>query len=522
VIPILSVFSRLSQLPLFWERLLWIAALLLSLAGAGALGWKLLRWKPLLVDRQILLDEIAALHRALLARAVPSLRSPDDGPAPSPDPVSQPGPSSDSPSPPEPSPLSSGSVRSGGAPAVPAGGRFPGLSEIDRQRAEDSPVAWRTDLTLSDAADQLHRYAAAHLGIYTDRAFPAYFLAAMAVSDLVLLSGERAAAYPDALCKAFGPASAHFGAGASSVPVQPGWQDPSPLLGRFHPHTKQYEEPPFLRAVYEAGWRGEVCGVVLDGFTNAPPEDWFAPWLRMLDLPDRELSSAVSAAVPGVSGGNPWAPASPEGERAFLDPLLGEARRSVALAPSQWPTDPRLLRDGQLVLPETVWFFGTLPSGEPLPGGRLFSGAMELHLPAPGHSFPAPWTEALPLQAATLRKLFAAARETNPTPPEFRRRVQLLEQYLADRLRVIFGPKLAWQMLRFVPVCRACGLSDREAMDGWLAHRALRRLAAADPAALTYELPALREFIQTRFGRRALPLSMSYLDELESSLSVVS
>jgi len=351
--------------------------------------------------------------------------------------------------------------------------RFPLLRAVDEkyENAALGEAPGGSAPALPQVAEHLRRYAAAHFGLYAARPLFACFLGAMAASDFLLLRGDDAGRGPLTLCRAV---AAAWGQNMEIVPVRPHWTRPADLLGEPDPAARRYRETDFLRAVYEAGYNEGVSLVVLDGVTAAPP-GCFA---------------------------------------ALLNPV-----RKIALAESGWPGDPLLLRDGALPWPGNLWLVGTLPPGAPALSPPLRAAAMEFCLPGQreAKSFLTPLEGPAPLPARHLRELFAHARDVYALPEDALRLYALAEQYLAEHMELSLGPQ-AWPQLRaFGSVCLACGLRPAEALDGFFYHSALRRLDAAGPGVLKYELPGLLRFLAETFGKRALPLTVGWLEGLEAN-----
>ncbi|MCL2494684.1 MAG: hypothetical protein FWE98_03395 [Oscillospiraceae bacterium] len=356
--------------------------------------------------------------------------------------------------------------------------RFPLLRAVDEKYENTfpgGPRLVRPQPTLLQIAGHLRGYAAAHFGIHAGRPLFAHFLGAMAASDFLLLRGEN----PPLFCRA---AAAAWG---QEIEVIPARGDDSgskgDILGEPGPAAGRYHETGLLRAVYEAGYREGVSFALLED-AAAMPERRLARLLPLLSLSHNNANFA----------------------------------RKIALAETAWPGDPALLEDGALPWPGNLWVVGTLPAGAPPPSPQLRAPAMEFCLPAAREAKLAALENPSPVGAAQLRGLFAHAREVYALPEESLRHFALLEQYLAEHMELSLGAQALPQLRSFGGVSLACGLRPNEALDGFLYHRALRRLETADPAALKYELPGLRRFLAETFGRRALPLSMEYLDRLEA------
>jgi len=367
--------------------------------------------------------------------------------------------------------------------------RFPLLRAVDETHTMDEArerpeSAGQSALTLPQVADTMRKYAAAHFGIYAERALYAHFLGAMAASGFVLLRGEDNAHSPLLLCQA---AAASLGAAVEVTTVEPHWTA-ADLLGAPDPATKHYRETAFLRTLYAAGYEENACFAALDRVTAAPPG-----YLSGL-LPALTLAQVDSSALRTTQG-------------------LG---RGIPLAGAAWPGDPVLLRDGALPYPDNLWLLGVVEPGDPRPDERLRAAAMEFCLPAlPAKAFLATLTNPMALTGAALRGLFTHAHKTCALPGEALELYGRTERHLADRMDLSLSAAAQAQLRRFGSVCAACGLRPTEALDGFFYHKALRRLESANPDVLKYELPGLRRWLAENFSARELPLTMKYLTSLE-------
>jgi len=419
----------------------------------------------LLRDRRALLDEIAALQEENLR-----LRA-GEPPAP----------------PPPDSPEEEAMARPS------AFSRFPLLRAVDEKYEDTAFDETQQARPLSQVAAHLRRYAAAHFGLYAHRTLFACFLGAMAASDFLLLRTAKAdiggrdeedGVGPLTLCRAV---AAAWGQDIDIIHTRGEGGD---LLGGPEPGARRYRETELLRAVYEAGYSRGVCLTVLEDIAAAPPSI-LAQLLPILSLSHNSAKSHDSA----------------------------NFTRGIALAESAWPGDPLLLQNGALPWPGNLWLAGTLHPEGPAPSPQLRGAAMEFCLPGQqgAKAFLTPLERPVTLPAWQLRGLFAHAREVYALPEETLRLYGLVEQHLAEYMELSLGAQSQAQLRSFGSVCLACGLRPSEALDGFFYHRALRRLDCADSGALKYELPGLRRFLAETFGKRALPLTMQYLESLTIS-----
>ncbi len=74
------------------------------------------------------------------------------------------------------------------------------------------------------------------------------------------------------------------------IAVHPGWHDPGPLLGYVNPLTGGYARTEFLNFLLEAAAKPEETHVlILDEMNLSHPEQYFAPILSAMEIPDGEI-----------------------------------------------------------------------------------------------------------------------------------------------------------------------------------------------------------------------------------------
>ena len=344
--------------------------------------------------------------------------------------------------------------------------RFPILRSVDERynsgiRNQEAGGGGEdgNNISLAALAAHLRGYAAAHYGLCAPPDVFASLLGAMAVSDWIVLHGEKTAALPQAVAAALGQ-EAHL------IPAH------QSLLGSQDAVTKLYNETRLLRVLYEASYQPGPCFAVLDG--RASPDEY----TRLLQAAQTKPSA-------------------------------------LRLAADAWPGDPILLHEGALNFPENLWLFCTGEGGAVESPMRLYiytEGAIkEAAAEIPYAARP------LALSAARLRTLLLAAAEEYPVPDGLAAKIARTAAYLAERLDVSMDAKTERQMTRFMGVCLACGLAPENALDAFFYHKALRRMEHADPFLLRYELAGFRRFLDETFGKHGMPLTRAFTNNLQKN-----
>lgn len=96
--------------------------------------------------------------------------------------------------------------------------------------------------------------------------------------------------------------SSQLDVGTLVLPVQPGWQDPSPLLGYVNPLSQSiYVRPPFLDFLLAAaGDPSRPYTVVLDEMNLSHPEQYLAPLLSAMETGDPLVFHGSDEEISGV------------------------------------------------------------------------------------------------------------------------------------------------------------------------------------------------------------------------------
>ena len=139
----------------------------------------------------------------------------------------------------------------------------------------------------------------------------------MAVTHILIMQGMSGTG-KTSLAYAFGEFMSNH---SVIVPIQPMWKEKSDLVGYYNEFTKRFNETILLQKMYEANYTDDMYITVLDEMNIARVEYYFAEFLSLLELPNPES-------------------------------------RRIEVVSDEWKNDPKLLKNGQLKLPENMWFVG--------------------------------------------------------------------------------------------------------------------------------------------------------------------
>ena len=356
--------------------------------------------------------------------------------------------------------------------AMQTSSRFHALNALDA-KTKQQKQSYRTPESLEELCNQFRSFAAGKLNLYYDLFQIREFIAGLATSRVIILQGMSGTG-KTSLAYAFGE---FLGNPSLIVPVQPMWKERTDLLGYYNEFTKQYNETPLLRKMYEANASDKMYLTVLDEMNIARVEYYFAEFLSMLEIPD------------------------PEG-------------RYLEIVPDAWPNDPAALKDGRIKLPENMWFLGTANNDDSTfaISDKVYDRAIVLTLDRKASEFELSQAEKAQGRVAISTKQFFSlvsyALGEYELTNRNERRLKALDAYLQEKFEISFGNRIMKQIRRFTAVFVGCGGEELEALDGILCQKVLRKIEAKNAAYVRAEADALCRFIAETFGEDKMQRSL--------------
>ncbi|MBF7728606.1 AAA family ATPase [Pseudomonas sp. N040] len=323
---------------------------------------------------------------------------------------------------------------------------FPAMSLMDAEREYRASMELESVPGLKQFAEELqHRIASAEKPV--ELFYPLedirLLLGGLAMSQLHVFQGISGTG-KTSLAKAFAKAMGGF---CTDIAVQAGWRDRDDLLGHYNAFERRFYEKDCLQALYKAQtprWRDTCNVILLDEMNLSRPEQYFAEFLSALEKNNRD-------------------------------------ERLISLAETAMPNAPMMLREGRKILvPNNVWFIGTANHDETTNelADKTYDRAHVMTLPKQDHSFTIKHYDPASFSYTSLNKAFDEA--CNKHRQEVGDLLKWLsEDDLTARLEKDFG--LGWgnrfekQAKRFIPVIKAAGGSEGEALDHLLSTRVMRK-----------------------------------------------
>ena len=314
------------------------------------------------------------------------------------------------------------------------------------------------------------------MNLYYDIKTIRLFFAGMASTKLIILQGISGTG-KTSLPYSFGK---FLQVDTTIASVQPSWRDRTELFGYFNEFTKNFNETEVLKRIYSSGYNDDVNVILLDEMNIARIEYYFAEMLSILEMPNPEE----------------W---------------------ELDIVPNTWSTDPAKLDHGKIRIPQNIWYVGTANNDDSTYAisDKVYDRAQPINLDAKGIAFDAPETGTLNVGYDHLQQLFDTAFETYPISQENLRKIQQLDLWVIEKLRVAFGNRILKQMGLFVPVYVACGGEELDGIDYVLATKIFRKFESLNLAMLRDELRELVVYMNKSFGKNKMNESIAYLERLQ-------
>ena len=357
--------------------------------------------------------------------------------------------------------------------------RFFKLSNVDNKYEGMSKELITNNFTLKEFCDIFRNYSASKLHLYYDINLIRLFISSFASNKLIILEGISGTG-KTSLAYAFGSFIDNETTVAS---VQPSWRDSTEIFGYFNEFTKKFNETEILEKMYEAEYTDEVYITLLDEMNISRVEYYFAEMLSILELPNKK----------------DWV---------------------VELVPNVWPSDPKLLENGKLKIPENMWYIGTINNDDStfMITDKVYDRAMPIAIDDKCEAFEAPETESVKTSYAYLDKLFKDAANNNPVSDEMLEKVAQLDRYVIDHFRLAFGNRIVKQLKEFVPAFIACGGEEIAGIDYVIAHKILRKFEQLNLAYIKDEIDGLIKYLDKLFGVDKTPECKAYLLRLKKTI----
>ena len=356
--------------------------------------------------------------------------------------------------------------------------RFAKLSLIDMEYANYKVQNYGNSFDLPEFCSHFRNFAASKLKLYYKEKMMRVFIAGMASTKLVILQGISGTG-KTSLAYAWGKFLKHDSCVAS---VQPSWRDRTDLFGYFNEFTKRFNETDILKEMYIANYTDDIYTIILDEMNLSRVEYYFAEMLSILEMPNKKE----------------WV---------------------IEVVPNSWPTDPKKLMFGKIQVPPNMWYIGTINNDDSTFAvtDKVYDRAMPIDINDKGKVFAAEEKDALDVNYTYLDKIFSEAMETYAISQDTLDKINKMDDYVIAHFRIAFGNRIVAHMRKFVPVYVACGGTEVEGVDYFIAKKILRKFEQLNMALIKDEIEPYIQFLDDTFGKGAMAECIEYLVRLKKS-----
>lgn len=354
--------------------------------------------------------------------------------------------------------------------------RFPKLNEVDIKYKEYKVQNYNNTFDLPELVNLFRNFAASQLRLYYTPKMIRLFISALASTRLVILQGISGTG-KTSLAYAWGKFLKHDSCIAS---VQPSWRDRTELFGYFNEFTKRFNETEVLKEMYTAGYTDDIYTVILDEMNISRVEYYFAEMLSILEMPNK----------------SEWI---------------------VEIVPSAWKSDPIHLKEGKLQIPANMWYIGTINNDDStfMVTDKVYDRAMPIDINDKGAVFEPIDTPAQDINYSYLDKKFQEAIKDNTISDETLEKIEKMDNYVIQHFRIAFGNRIVAHLKKFVPVYVACGGTEVEGVDYFIARKILRKFEQLNVAYIRDEIDGFVKFLNDEFGENKMAECIEYLLRLK-------
>lgn len=354
--------------------------------------------------------------------------------------------------------------------------RFPKLYEVDEKYKDYKIVNYNNTFDLPQLVELFRNFAASQLKLYYTPKMIRLFISALASTKLVILQGISGTG-KTSLAYAWGKFLKHDSCIAS---VQPSWRDRTELFGYFNEFTKRFNETEVLKEMYIAGYTDDIYTVILDEMNISRVEYYFAEMLSILEMPNK----------------SEWI---------------------VEIVPSAWKSDPIHLKEGKLQIPANMWYIGTINNDDStfMVTDKVYDRAMPIDINDKGEAFDPIDTPAQDINYSYLDNLFQTAINDNQISEDTLNKIEKMDNYVIKHFRIAFGNRIVAHMKKFVPVFVACGGTEVDGVDYFIARKILRKFEQLNVAYIRDEIDGFVKFLNDEFGEGKMAECIEYLLRLK-------
>ena len=194
-----------------------------------------------------------------------------------------------------------------------------------------------------------------------------------------------------------------------------------------------------------------------------------------------------------------------------------EEERLMDIVTATWDNDPCLINNGKVLIPNNVWFVGTINNDDSTfaVADKVYDRAIPIDLDSRADAFECEMTPPTYISTDHLIKLFDEAKEKYPISQTSLDKLEEVNAYLIKNFRLAFGNRIMKQIRDYVPCFIACGGTEIDAIDFIVAKKVLRKFESLNLGFMKDELTRFSAYLDKVFGKNTMKVCKEYIDYLK-------
>ena len=149
---------------------------------------------------------------------------------------------------------------------------------------------------------------------------------------------------------------------------------------------------------------------------------------------------------------------------------------------------------------------------------KVYDRAMPIDINDKGQVFEPVDTDAMNINSSYLEGLFTEAKKNNPLTAEMEQKISDMDDYVIQHFRIAFGNRIVKQMRDFVATYVACGGTEVDGVDYYIARKILRKFEQLNLAYIRDDIDPFIEFLDKSFGKQNFNECKEYLLRLKKMI----
>ena len=186
----------------------------------------------------------------------------------------------------------------------------------------------------------------------------------------------------------------------------------------------------------------------------------------------------------------------------------------IDLISSPMANDPVNIKEGKLLIPQNVIFFGTANNDDSTftISDKVYDRAMSLFFDDKGRPFECANQESISVPYSQLQGLFDNAVSQYPISEDMLKKFDVLDNFVIKKFKLAFGNRILKQLDTFIPVFMACGGSEVDGFDFIFTNKVLKKFESLNISFLKDELKELDSQLDKLYGKGTFPMAHSLIE----------